>query len=787
MKISANEMLLINKNLKFKGEEAESASTVALAEVPEGKEDSISALNAQSMNNIAFQGVNMAGLKKMGLNAMVALTLLGGAASLQSCDDEPGGNTYIYDNTQVITNITVNIYMTDEELVKAVLEEIKALREEQKEQTAINKAILEALINQGISMDRILKLLEQFNMTAQDIFNMLKDNTEKQDQILNEMSKGNKEFKALLTEILNSIKDGNKLSAENNKTLTMILAQMGQADKNDQTVIALLNMILNKVNESIQTDKAIAMKQQMFFQAILGKLNAMDKHMQQGILALLNKIDSVSEKNLELLTKIFNSIQEGNQNDEKTNEILLAIFNKVQESIDQNHDLTEKTHEMLWMIMDKIALLNDDMKQGVLDLINNMNTISENNLALLTKIFNSINENNKNDEKTQAILMAIYDLTKAGIEQNHDLTEKTHEMLWMLMDKIDMLNDNMKTGFLAIIKNINEASQANIDLLLKLIVKVDNIVNAGDSNEKLMEVLNAILAKIEASIAQNKEMDSTTHQLLQTLIDNVQNLKGSLSVTVEKLIEKIEELSADYKAILNEILVNVKDMNENMQNGFASVVNRFDQMSAEQREFVNQILARLDKMDENGQKGLALILEQLGINNSISADMLAKIEQVLAKLDRANEADQKFYNQALALLAELISKVDQLGGKADSILDAIGNISLDVNVDLSTIERMLADILAQSKANGNVLTSIEGKMNLLAITLEGIKTQLEVNEADNKAILAKLDQILAKIPEKCNCNANLEVIIGKLDKIIENLKNGNNHEGVLDDLDDLFN
>ena len=787
MKISANEMLLVNKNLKFKGEEAESASTVALAEVPEGKEDSISALNAQSMNNIAFQGVNMAGLKKMGLNAMVALTLLGGAASLQSCDDEPGGNTYIYDNTQVITNITVNIYMTDEELVKAVLEEIKALREEQKEQTAINKAILEALINQGISMDRILKLLEQFNMTAQDIFNMLKDNTEKQDQILNEMSKGNKEFKALLTEILNSIKDGNKLSAENNKTLTMILAQMGQADKNDQTVIALLNMILNKVNESIQTDKAIAMKQQMFFQAILGKLNAMDKHMQQGILALLNKIDSVSEKNLELLTKIFNSIQEGNQNDEKTNEILLAIFNKVQESIDQNHDLTEKTHEMLWMIMDKIALLNDDMKQGVLDLINNMNTISENNLALLTKIFNSINENNKNDEKTQAILMAIYDLTKAGIEQNHDLTEKTHEMLWMLMDKIDMLNDNMKTGFLAIIKNINEASQANIDLLLKLIVKVDNIANSGDSNEKLMEVLNAILAKIEASIAQNKEMDSTTHQLLQTLIDNVQNLKGSLSVTVEKLIEKIEELSADYKAILNEILVNVKDMNENMQNGFASVVNRFDQMSAEQREFVNQILARLDKMDENGQKGLALILEQLGINNSISADMLAKIEQVLAKLDRAHEADQKFYNQALALLAELISKVDQLGGKADSILDAIGNISLDVNVDLSTIERMLADILAQSKANGNVLTSIEGKMNLLAITLEGIKTQLEVNEADNKAILAKLDQILAKIPEKCNCNANLEVIIGKLDKIIENLKNGNNHEGVLDDLDDLFN
>ncbi len=67
--------------------------------------------------------------------------------------------------------------------------------------------------------------------------------------------KGNSEFKAMLTEILNAIKDGNKLSAENNKTLTMILAQMGQADKNDQTLISLLNNILNKINESIQNDK----------------------------------------------------------------------------------------------------------------------------------------------------------------------------------------------------------------------------------------------------------------------------------------------------------------------------------------------------------------------------------------------------------------------------------------------------------------------------------------------------------------------------------------------------
>ncbi len=45
MKISANEMLLINKNLKFKGEEAGSApTTTALADVSEKVKKKVLAL-----------------------------------------------------------------------------------------------------------------------------------------------------------------------------------------------------------------------------------------------------------------------------------------------------------------------------------------------------------------------------------------------------------------------------------------------------------------------------------------------------------------------------------------------------------------------------------------------------------------------------------------------------------------------------------------------------------------------------------------------------------------------
>ncbi len=705
MKISAIDMLQSNKNLKFKGDEAESVSTAtALADAPESG-DTISALNAQSINNIAFQG-SAATLKKMGLNAIAALALFTGAASLTSCEKDGleyvPGQTIIYDHSQVNTNITVNINMTDDELVKAVLEEIKALREEQKQQTEINKAILAELINQGISLDRILTLLEKMNMTAQDIFNLLKENNDKQDQILDEITKGNADLKAQLTAILNSVNSGNKLSADNNKLLTMILVQMGQANKNDKAIISILNQILSKVNESIDTNKEIAKKQQMFLQAILGKLSEIDNHLKQGVLAILGKIDSVSEKNLELLAKIFNSIEAGNQNNEKTNELLTAIFNKVQESIDQNHEMTEKTHELLWMLMDKI--------QG--------------------------------------------------------------------------LDDNMKSGFLAIIKHIDNASQANIDILKQLIIKIDNI---GSGDTESSKVLLEILEQIKISIEASKDMDAKTYALLQSILDNIQNFNGDLKTAVDKILAKMDEMKAENKILLGDILNSVQNMNADLKSGFAAVIENQDKMSAENRAFYKEVLAKLDNMDDNAKTGLAMLIKQMAENNTLNEMQLNMLKQIMDKLDKAHQDDLKFYNQSIALMSELLSKIDKLGDKADLILDAIKNITIDGSFDLSTIEKMLSEILEQSKKNGDVLTSIESKLNLVAITLEGIKTQIEIQGGDNKAILKKLDEILNKIPEGCKCDKDLNIIIEILKKIAIEVGKGNNHEGILDDLEDLFN
>ena len=93
MNINANEILLLaKKNIKFKGEAEPAPQNVAVAEpTVSNPQAGLNALEAQSQNNISFQGVTLPASLKNKSAAMMATILLAGA-SLTSCiedDDEP--------------------------------------------------------------------------------------------------------------------------------------------------------------------------------------------------------------------------------------------------------------------------------------------------------------------------------------------------------------------------------------------------------------------------------------------------------------------------------------------------------------------------------------------------------------------------------------------------------------------------------------------------------------------------------------------------------------------------
>ena len=164
------------------------------------------------------------------------------------------------------------------------------------------------------------------------------------------------------------------------------------------------------------------------------------------------------------------------------------------------------------------------------------------------------------------------------------------------------------------------------------------------------------------------------------------------------------------------------------------------------------------------------------------------------------------------LLEKVLEKQDK---NTKAIINAIGNIKVGSGgtVDLSSLEAMVAELLKQSKANGNILSNIDAKTDVIATTTKSILAALEkefgkndtryknimniLNVIANKAgskgddtkLLAKLDEILAKLDEIKDAIKNHKVTVDVTGKVTCecNCGNNNKHEGILGDLNDLMN
>ncbi len=386
---------------------------------------------------------------------------------------------------------------------------------------------------------------------------------------------------------------------------------------------------------------------------------------------------------------------------------------------------------------------------------------------------------------------------------------KNDEVVALLQTLVDMLHEN------------NKISVENNALLIKILdaLTTQNLDNA-DIKAFLQEALK-ILTQLATTTGELKEEQKAQRALLNSFLDELKNLGTMFEGNKElflQLLHVVKEGNAENTELLTAILNQIKiAQNENRD------------MSAENKALLQAILDKLSTMDAKTQKNFVTIINQLSQGNQINAKILAKLTQVLGKLDKIDENQSKFFAVVVAkfdklnasqqanlekfldaiasntsainknttvakatyeLVAKLLDKVDELKNNSnvnvDAILEAIANISTGENVDLSTVEKLLQDLLKSSEMNNKVLTDIDSKLDAVAVTLNGIK--LALGEGHEK-ILKKLDEILNKIPNGCKCDIS-EILI-KLDILIksiqENPNDDNKHEGILDDLEDLFN
>ena len=248
MNINAVNSLMMNKNLKFKALNAEQTAAPSLEAPVSNPEESMKMLQMQAQNNVAFQGLNVAKAKKLGL----ALTAVMAAGLFTSCEPKI---TEIPDDKEYdhITNVTVTVNV-DMSALTSFLE-----RMEQRD-----KAMFD-LIKQWMTEWQQGQITN--NEYYEKMYELMLGNNENQKHIIDMLVEGGKtkeEAINLLAQILAEVEAGNLTQAE---AYSKILEALGQIN-------AKLDAIIDKLGD---ISEGVTISNQMHEKYWLSALEKMDK------------------------------------------------------------------------------------------------------------------------------------------------------------------------------------------------------------------------------------------------------------------------------------------------------------------------------------------------------------------------------------------------------------------------------------------------------------------------------------------------------------------------------
>ena len=689
MNINANELLLLNKKVRF-GEEAGKSTQPQIIEQPTTQETNpqagMNALMFQGMNNVvsnpqlatnlsvmreevaeegqqtvknntpeeatplktnvAFQG-KASKFKNVAMGALMALMSLGAASTLQSCKNE-GDKFYDNGKTEVNTNVTINYY-TDESKWNQFMDKFQQYIDNQEKNNQQTQEQLNALYK---LVNNILVQMKNDSDNSkyyyQQLFELLMKNNDNQ-QILIDIAKQNgiteEKILAVVAELKAKVEAGQLTQAEAMKKLLDLVGQ--------------ININISDIKASLDR----AEKDRAEFKEMLKENNANVKELiEQGKTIIAS--DSARNAKLDNLAN--------------------AIKN-----------------------------LNIDMNSGIDKLADKLNMSTNQLIAVMKQL------GYRQEQITKMTAAEIL----AAIKENTAETKKNGEIMLVGFNNLE-----------GIIKDYGAKGEAFAKDVLNYIAAVGFEMNRNFGN---------LIAEVKAG---------------RVSLDEIKALIAAMNKNIEKNGEAAKD---NTDKILNYIAAVGYDMNRN----FTAILNAIN----------------------NGGKGTE------------------KIE---------------------ALLEKVLEKQDQNMNKIDTnckaIIEAMSNIKVDGGkIDLSSIEAMLRELLAQSKKNGNTLSSIDGKLDVIQITEQAIldKINAEAHKGDQRYERADafMTEVLDKLGKQSDAGKYddtklLEALKGlsnlidnKTDKLLDAIKDhdvkvtvdvtgkvkcecncGQNHEGILDDINNIL-
>lgn len=368
------------------------------------------------------------------------------------------------------------------------------------------------------------------------------------------------------------------------------------------------------------------------------------------------------------------------------------------------------------------------------------------------------------------------------------------------------------------VKNsINSGTENIMNALVDIKGSVDNLTNLIKDFPQYSTQLNEIINGIKTGNKSMSDMKALIEQLLNQAVKN-----GDTQVNILNKLSEIEKsnksdgeklaamlkLLGDIKTILQGVADDLKAhfKNDAKVNQYLETIIKNQEGQKEEQTKTNEVLQQIYTLVENlGTKGDALGKEILSYIAAVGFEMNRNFTAVLEAINKGVAGADSLRD----LLEKVLEKQDK---NTKAIIEAIGNIKVGAGgaVDLSSIEKMLAELLKQSQKNGDILSNIDAKTDVIATTtksiLEALNKEFGKNDerykninnlltviankaggkGDDAALLEKLDKILQKLDEIKDAIKNHKVEVDVTGKVTCECNCGKNHEGILGDLNDIL-
>ncbi len=390
-------------------------------------------------------------------------------------------------------------------------------------------------------------------------------------------------------------------------------------------------------------------------------------------------------------------------------------------------------------------------------------------------------------------------------EQNNEIIK----ILTNINNTVSTLKD-LTAGISADIKINGQSVKTQLDAILNAINS--NNLNLGGLNEqmdKLQDLLKEVINNQETSLVfqENSNMNE------ETIINLI---KGLQSADESKQLETIIDILKDIKGITQ----NIDNKLDAIQNTVTEIKNKFgdDGIAASLDKLIELIQANNDKADVTNEllkklidNGVTKADVEAIINaiNKLGVDVVANMNAILDAIKAAGDNGKDIK----ALLDKILAKLDTMDENqktnAKAILDAIANIKVGGggNVDLSSLEKMMAELLELTKGNNGLLTDIDAKMDVLNVTTKAILDKIEAEAGknderyenvmnilnnikggnfDDTKLMEKLDKVLNKLDDILAAIKDHKVTVDVTGKVTCECNCGKPHEGIIGDLNDIL-